>query len=94
VEVSDACAVSGILGGHFSVANGFKHSVAVLAAEKIAGMTRQVWWFAKSRMLPVPGKVHYVFNMRDLSRIIHVRSRVLCHTACLTHPTGHDPNSS
>jgi dynein heavy chain, axonemal len=62
-----------MLRGRFPTSGGEFDSATLAVAGKLTSATIQLWRAMKARMLPTPAKFHYIFNMRDLSRVFQVR---------------------
>ncbi|CAM9860378.1 unnamed protein product, partial [Sphacelaria rigidula] len=52
---------------------GFDAEVMKVSGGSLTQVTISLWRTMKAKMLPTPAKFHYLFNMRDLSRVFQVR---------------------
>ncbi|XP_048203785.1 dynein axonemal heavy chain 8 isoform X1 [Perognathus longimembris pacificus] len=61
--------IFGVIGcGYFDPCRKFKPQICEMIGNLVS-VGRVLWQWTKVKMLPTPSKFHYIFNLRDLSRI-------------------------
>lgn len=64
--------------------HGFKEDVKPIG-EILTQATLELYYSVTARFLPTPAKIHYLFNLRDISKV-HIRTYISIYT---TIPTAH-----
>jgi dynein heavy chain len=60
--------IFGSIGKYFCLERNFSNEIIQIVQKSISA-TRILWQTVKGKFLPTPAKFHYIFNLRDLSRI-------------------------
>ena len=56
-----------MISGRFTSVNYDEEAIGI--TRKLTAATIELWNYMKSKLLPTPAKFHYIFNMRELSRV-------------------------
>ena len=59
-------------------------------AQKLVPLTVTLWNKVSAKMLPTPAKFHYLFNMRELSKVLSPFLEIM--TACVNKSKCSDMN--